>query len=104
MTARILYIPAFDEAEARIIAESVARGETGELAFHSDRSEVERMCAFLNRDRAGLRYQTFAIEVSTTTTHDGRIKVARLVDRAGEMAAAVLLFALIPVVGLATLI
>lgn len=91
MTVRALYIPAFDEAEARIIAESVARGETGELAYHTDRAEVDRICAYLNRDRGGPRYQTFAVEVSTTTTHDGRIKVARLVDRAGDIAAALLL-------------
>lgn len=101
MTARTVYVPAFDESEARIVAESIARGETGELAYHTDRVEVDRMCAYLNRDRVGLRYQTFGVEVSTTTTHDGRIKVARLVDRVGEMAAALVLFVVAPMVAAA---
>ena len=99
--SRTLYTPAFDESEARIVAESIARGETGELAYHTDRVEVDRICAYLNRDRIGLRYQTFAIEVSTTTTHDGLVKVARLVDRAGEIAAALLLFVVAPIVAAA---
>lgn len=104
MTGRIFYVPAFDEAEARIIAESVARGETSTLAYHTDRAEVERMCAHLNRSRnVGARHQTFAVPVSDRVSHDARIKVAGFADRVGDALAMVAIFALIPLVGLASL-
>jgi hypothetical protein len=105
MVIRTLYVPAFDADEAKIIAESVARGETSELAFHSDQAEVERICAHLNRNRAAdsERYETFAVPVQERTTHDGRIMVAWAADKVGDIAAVLMIGALIPVVGFASL-
>jgi hypothetical protein len=103
--ARILFIPAFDESEARVIAESVARGETTSPAFTSDnRAGADQMCAHLNRNRPANRpqYQTFEMEVRETTTHDGRIMVAWAVDKVGDVAATVALFATIAIVGWAS--
>jgi hypothetical protein len=92
METRTIFVPAFDEAEARSIAESVARGETSELAFHADRAEVERICDHLNRNRqAGARYKTFAVPVRETVTHDGRIMVAWATDKVGDVAASLLI-------------
>lgn len=100
---RTLYVPAFDEAEARVIAESIARGETGQLSFHTDREEVDRICAYLNRNRTGERYQTFAVPVRERLVDDGRIFVAWPSDHVGDIAATMVLFLLIPLVGIASL-
>lgn len=100
---RTLYVPAFDEAEARVVAESIARGETGQLSFHTDREEVDRICAYLNRNRAGERYQTFAVPVRERLVDDGRIFVAWPSDRVGDIAATIVLFLLISLVGIASL-
>lgn len=103
MNTRTLYVPAFDQSEATIIAESVARGETGLLAHHTDRDEVDRICAHLNRHRSGVRYQTFAVPVRERLVDDGRIFVAWPADEVGDVAATLTFFALIPLVGIASL-
>lgn len=103
MNTRTLYVPAFDQSEARIVAESIARGETGLLAHHTDRAEVDRICAHLNRNRSGERYQTFAVPVRERFVDDGRIFVAWPSDRVGDVAATLTLFAMIPLVGIASL-
>jgi hypothetical protein len=102
---RTLYVPAFDEAEARVIAESIARGETGQLAQHTDRDEVDRICAYLNRSRpAGAQYQTFAVPVRARFVDDGLIHVAWPSGRVGDMAAAFLITVVGPfAVGIASL-
>lgn len=103
--ARVLFIPAFDEAEARVIAESVARGETTSPAFTgSTRADADLTCAHLNRNRPANRphYRVFEMQVRETTTHDGRIMVAWAVDRVGDVAATVALFASIALVGWAS--
>lgn len=105
LNSRTLYVPAFDEAEARVIAESIARGETGQLAQHTDRDEVDRICAYLNRSRAaGAQYQTFAVPVRERLVDDGRIYVAWPSDNIGDVAAAFLITVVGPfAVGLASL-
>lgn len=103
MNTRTLYVPAFDQSEARIVAESIARGETGLLAHHTDRAEVDRICTHLNRNRSGERYQTFAVPVRERFVDDGRIFVAWPFDEVGDVAATLTLFAMIPLVGIASL-
>jgi hypothetical protein len=103
--ARVLFIPAFDKAEATIIAESVARGETTSPVFTSStRAEADLSCAHLNRNRPANRprYQVFEMATRETTTHDGRIMVAWAVDKVGDVAATVALFASIAIVGWAS--
>ena len=103
MNVRTLYVPAFDQSEARIVAESIARGETGQLSYHTDRDEVDRICAHLNRNRPGERYQTFAVPVRERLVDDGRIFVAWRTDSVGDAAAMFVIFAMIPFVGIASL-
>lgn len=88
---RTLYVPAFDQSEANIVAEAIARGETGLLAHHIDRDEVDRICAHLNRHRSGERYQTFAVQVRERFVDDGRIFVAWPSDKVGDIAATLML-------------
>jgi hypothetical protein len=84
---RTLFVPAFDQSEANTVAESIARGETGLLAHYTDRDEVDRICAHLNRNRLGERYRTFAVQVRERFVDDGRIYVAWPTDQIGEIAA-----------------
>lgn len=103
MNSRTLFVPAFDQSEANVVAESIARGETGLLAHHTDRAEVDRICAHLNRNRSGERYRTFAVPVRERFVDDGRIFVAWPSDSVGDAVAAIVIFAMIPLVGIASL-
>lgn len=87
MKTRTLFVPAFDQSEANLVAEAIARGETGLLAHYTDRDEVNRICAHLNRNRPSERYQTFAVQVRERFVDDGRILVAWPVDKLGDIAA-----------------
>lgn len=102
MTARTYYVPAFDAAEAREIAYEVHAGRLGHIEHYLDPEAAQRVCDHLNR-LGTKRREVFPVEVKARVTHDGVIPVAWPVDRVGEVAAAVTLFAMGALVGLASL-
>lgn len=87
---QLLYVAATDAAEARTIAEAVAAGRCGHREHHETREAAERIAGHLNRlaerDGRAIRRTVFPVEVRTTTTHDGRIRVARLAALAAGFA------------------
>lgn len=98
------HVPAFDLSEAREIAYAVDAGSMGHIEHYLSADAAERVCSHLNRLSVKQR-QVFAIVLEQRVTDDGRIRVARTVDGVGEIAAALMLAIVGPVlVGLATLI
>lgn len=97
---RTLYIAATDQDEARSIAYAVAAGRCGHIEHHLTTDAAQRIADHLNRlaerDGRALRRTVFPVDVGETTTHDGRITVARLADGAGDVAAALTLVTVIP--------
>jgi len=102
MTSRTLWVPAFDADEAREIAHAVDAGRMGHIEHYVDQDAAHRVCAHLNR-LGSKRREVFKVTIRDRATHDGFIPVAWPVDRVGDVAAALTLFALIPLVGLASM-
>lgn len=98
----LYHVPAFDRAEAREIAYAVHAGRIGHIEHYLDPGAAQRVCDHLNR-LGSKRREVFAVEVDQRITDDGVIPVAWPVDKVGDAAAALTLFALIPLVGLASL-
>lgn len=102
MTARTLWIPAETLNAARLIAYAVEAGRVTCVAHYASEEAATKRAALLSEvHRAPFR--VFAIVIEKRTVDDGRIPVARVVDRVGDVAAVVTLFALIPLVGLASM-
>ncbi|AZO77523.1 MULTISPECIES: hypothetical protein [unclassified Bosea (in: a-proteobacteria)] len=102
MNASTYFIPAFDLTEAREIAYAVHAGRLGHREHYLTREGAEAIRNHLNSLRATKR-EVFEITVDERVTDDGRIPVAWVVDEIGERAAAIVLFLLIPLVGIASL-
>lgn len=101
MTGRILYVPATDLDEARVIANGVAAGRIGHLAHYLDQAAAERVRDHLNRLSPASRREVFRIEVRHVD--DGTIANVWPLDQVGDAMAVLVLFALIPLVGFASL-
>lgn len=101
MTVRY-FVAAFDFTEAREIAYAVHAGRLGHREHYLTREGAEAIRDHLNGLRATKR-EVFEVAVDERTTDDGRIPVAWVVDEIGERAAALILFLLIPLVGIASL-
>ena len=84
------HVPAFDAAEAREIAYAVHAGRMGHIEHYLDPAAAQRVCDHLNR-LGSKRREVFPVDVERRATHDGRIPVARVVDGAGSVAAALML-------------
>lgn len=102
MTTRTLWIPAENLNAARMIAYAVEAGRLPMLPHYATEEAAEIRAAFMSQTHAR-PIPVFAIVMEKHVTHDGVIPVARPVDRVGEVAAAVTLFALIPLVGIASM-
>lgn len=87
----ILHIPARSFEEARKIAYAVDAGLIAPPRHYLDQALAEAEAANLAALHADDRYRAIPIELVSTITHDGRIRVARLASAVGEIAAAVLL-------------
>jgi hypothetical protein len=102
MKAITYHVPAFDYDEAREIAYAVHAGRMGHTEHYLDAAAAQRVCDHLNRLSTKHR-GIFTVEVDERVTHDGVIPVAWTVDQIGDVAAILVIFALIPLVGLASL-
>ncbi len=102
MTSRTLWIPAENLNIARQIAYAVDAGRLPMMPHYATEEAAEIRAAILAETHAR-SIPVFAIVIEKRVTHDGVIPVATLADRAGDAAAAFTLFALIPLVGFASL-
>lgn len=102
MNAITYFVAAFDEAEAKEIAYAVHAGRLGHGEHYLTRDGASAIRDHLNRLGSKPR-EVFEIRVSTRATHDGTIPVAWAVDQIGDAAASFVIFALIPLVGIASL-
>lgn len=95
MGTRTYHVPAFDQAEAREIAYAVHAGRMGHIEHYLDAAAAQRVCDHLNR-LGSKRRELFVVLVNERVTHDGVIPVAWPVDKFGDVAAAITLFAILP--------
>lgn len=102
MNSRTYFVAAFDAAEAREIAYAVHAGRLGHREHYLTSEGAGAIRDHLNR-LGSKRREVFEIEVGNRVTHDGTIPVAWAVDHVGDVAAALVLFAMIPLVGIASL-
>lgn len=100
--SRTYWIPAETLNAARIIAYAVDAGRVTCVAHYASEEAATKRAALLSEvHRAPFR--VFAIVIERRATHDGVIRVAKPLDRVGEIAAVAAIFALIPLVGLASM-
>ncbi|MGO4738610.1 hypothetical protein AB4099_18830 [Bosea sp. 2KB_26] len=97
------FVPAVDLNEARDIAYAVDAGRLKYADHYRSEEAAERICQHFRRLGCTPR-RVFPIIIDRTTTHDGSIPVARLVDSAGEIAAVLVLFAMGAAVGFASML
>ncbi|MBA4220192.1 MAG: hypothetical protein C0458_05620 [Methylobacterium sp.] len=84
----IYYIPAASEDAARAVVSGIETGRIPALPEYLDGDlAAESFATYPRGYRAGLRLWI----IDHRATHDGRITIARLVDGAGSVAAALLL-------------
>ncbi|MGO4672950.1 hypothetical protein AB4Z40_08630 [Bosea sp. 2YAB26] len=95
MTAVTYFVPAVDLNEARDIAYAVDAGRLKHADHYRSEEAAERICEHFKRLGCTAR-RVFPIIIDRATTHDGRIPVAWPIDRVGDTAAALLLFAAVP--------
>lgn len=100
--SRVLWIPAETLNAARHIAYAVEAGRLPMLPHYATEEAAEIRAAFMGQVHART-IPVFAIVMEKRVTHDGVIPVAWPVDRVGDVAAAITLFLLIPIVGFASL-
>jgi len=89
-----LHIPARSFEEARKIAYAIDAGLIAAPRHYRDQYLAEAEAENLAALHADSRYRAIPIEIVSTVTHDGRIRVARaarIIDGAGSLAAALLL-------------
>ena len=94
------FIPASDADEARAIAEGIAAGRCGHVEHYRTHQRAQTVAEHLNhlaeQNGRATRRQVYTVEIRAT--HDGWIA------NVGEVAAVLVLFAMIPLVGIASLI
>ncbi len=90
MTSRTLWIPAESLNAARMIAYAVEAGRLPMMPHYASQEAAETRASLLTETHARV-IPVFAIIVERRVTQDGRIMVARLIDGAGSVAAALML-------------
>lgn len=91
MQCRTLYIPERSDALALKIAYAVQSGVVPCLAQYLDEGRAEVSAATLARLHGDASYRVRCVTVEMKTHDDGRIPVARIVDRLGEIAATMII-------------
>jgi len=102
VSPRTLWIPAENLNAARLIAYAVEAGRLPMLPHYLTDEAAEIRAAFM-REVHARPIPVFAIVMEKRVTHDGVIPVAWPVDRVGDVAAAITLFAMGALVGLASM-
>ena len=97
------WIPATTLAEAGVIARAVHRHAVPRMPWHGDEVACQRRSDECNALLGARPVKPFAIVIEERTVDDGRILNAWAGDRIGEIAATIALFAMIPLVGIASL-
>ena len=102
MSSRTYWMPAESLEGATRLAHAI---DAKRLPMQPHYASEEAANAWAAKCNEMLRHpvRVYAVIIETRTTHDDRIPVARLADRAGDIAAAALLFASAWVVGAASL-
>ncbi len=102
---RTLYIPASDETEAREIGRSIAAGLTGQREHYEAPASAQAVADHLNRmaECQGRAIRRSVFPVTLRTVDDGRLISVWPTDRVGDVAATLTIFAMIPLVGIASL-
>ena len=85
--SRTLWIPAETLNAARMIAYAVEAGRLPMMPHYASEEAAEARATLLTETHARV-IPIFAIIVERRATHDGRIPVARVIDGAGSVAAA----------------
>lgn len=101
--SRTLWIPAETLNCARLIAYAVEAGRLPMLPHYATEEAATIRAAFMSQVHAR-PIPVFAIVMEKRATHDGFIPVAWPVDRVGDAAAVITLFAMGALVGLASMI
>ena len=96
-------IPAATLADAGIVARAIHRGAVPRMPWHGDEVACQRRADECNALLGARPVKPFAIVIEERVVDDGRIVNVWAGDRVGELAAAIILFAMIPLVGIASL-
>ncbi|CAD5276961.1 conserved hypothetical protein [Bosea sp. 62] len=96
------WIPAATLAEAGVVARAVHRRAVPRMPWHGDETACQRRADECNALLGARPVKPFAIVIEERTVDDGRIVNVWAGDRIGEIAAAIVLFAMIPLVGIAS--
>ncbi len=97
------WVPAPTLAEAGVIARAIHRRAVPRMPWHGDGIACQRRAEECNALLGARQVKPFAIVIEDRTVDDGRIHNAWAADRIGEIAATIAIFALIPLVGIASL-
>ena len=97
------WIPAATLAEAGVVARAIHRGAVPRLPWHGDEAACQRRADECNAILGARLVKPFAIVIEERAVDDGRIVNVWAGDRIGEIAAAIVFFAMISFVGIASL-
>jgi hypothetical protein len=97
------WVPAPTLAEAGVIARAIHRRAVPLMPWHGDEIACQRRADECNALLGARQVKPFAIVIEERTVDDGRIVNVWAGDRIGDLAAAIVLFLLIPLVGIASI-
>lgn len=101
---RTLWIPERSDEMAIKIAYAVQAGRVPCLSQYLDEGRANLAAATLATLHGDPTFKARCVVIEMRAHDDGRIPIARIVDQIGEIAAAIVLFLLIPLVGIGTLV
>lgn len=104
MICKTYWIPAACLADAGTIARAVHRGAIPQMPWHDSEEACQRRADECNALLGARQVKPFAVVLEERAVDDGVIVNAWAIDQIGERAAALILFAMIPLVGLGTLL
>lgn len=96
------WVPAATLAEAGVVARAIHRNAVPRMPWHGDEAACQRRADECNAFLGARPIKPFAIVIEERTVDDGRIVNVWAGDRIGEIAASIAIFAMIPLVGIAS--
>lgn len=97
------WVPAATLADAGVIARAIHRRAVPRMPWHVDEVACQRRADECNAILGDRPVKPFACIVEDRTVDDGRIQNVWTVDEVGDVIAAAILFAMVPLVGIASL-